>query len=75
MGKPYRCKLCLVEDQSSKHYMMDCEYLNKSIFKNREDQIKKWKLLRNLDGNKRELEELAESILSIIKQIKTEDEE
>ena len=21
--KPYRCKLCLVKDQSSKHYMMD----------------------------------------------------
>ena len=55
--------------------MMDCEYLNKSIFKNRENRIKKWKLLRNLDGNKRELEELAESILGIIKQIKTEDEE
>ena len=54
-NRPFQCKFCLTKDQSSRHYILECEY-TRNIFEDTRDREKSWNLVKTLDGDRKEIE-------------------
>ena len=71
--KPYwdrvwKCKFCRAKTQDTQHYILECTKTSEIIRGRSKEEL--WRLITTLEGNKKEIEELAIGLQRLYKKIK-----
>ena len=66
--KIWRCRFCREKTQDTKHYILECQKA-KEIMGTNKSKEEVWNLITTLDGDKKELEEIATSLQRLHREI------